>query len=171
MLPLPREPCPTLRCETPDLRASPAVSRHSFSSTQTRSLYSPSANHTLTHWHSYIHFPTPSPSYQASSVPPSWPTPSYTPPSYLLPPSDASLGHKKLAVVIFATIGGVIGFVSLALFTRQAIAYFRSPRHNVAMTAVEREQLVLEMARYTGTTRRRSVPPPPPYERPPSYRW
>jgi len=71
-------------------------------------------------------------------------------------------------------MGGVLGLVLFALCTRQAIAYTRSPRHNVVMTVTERQQLVQEMAGYSQMASRRErelclVPPPPPYEPAPSY--
>jgi len=142
---------------------------HSFS-TESRSLSSLSANHTLHHSdHSYIHFSTQSPFHQAAPTPSSGlPSPHDSTP-YFPPPSDAGLSHKQLTVVIFAIIGGIIGLVLLALFTRQAIAYARLPRHNITMTTAQREQLVREIAGYSRTAQRRSVPPPPPYERAPPY--
>ncbi len=105
----------------------------------------------------------------ANPTPPTGLPSSYDPP----PPvsaSDPGLAHKNLAVIVFATIGGIIGLIFLALFMRQAIAYHRLPRHDVALTAAEREQLVREMAEAASRRRRQSCPiPPPPYEHAPSY--
>jgi len=104
----------------------------------------------------------------ANPTPPTGLPSSYDPP----PPVSASLAHKNLAVIIFATIGGITGLTFLALFIRQAIAYHRLPRHVVALTAADREQLVREMAEAEAASWRRhqSCPiPPPPYEHAPSY--
>ena len=101
-------------------------------------------------------------------TPPYYSPPYYTPP-YALPP-DPDGAHNNVTVIIFASIGGTIGLIFLALFMRQAIAYCRSPRHNAALTAAARERLVREMAENVARQQRRSYPaPPPPYERAPSY--
>jgi len=70
-------------------------------------------------------------------------------------------------------IGGIIALIFLALFTRQAIAYTRLPRQNMALTPAEREELAREMAGYAemADRRRRSFLPPPPYERAPPYEF
>lgn len=142
----------------------------SFSTTDPRVLSLPSTKHTTYHHtpshahlptQSYLHRPTSAPSIGLTS-------PHDTPP--FSSPTDPEGGHKGPTVVIFATIGGTIGLIFLALFMRQAIAYCRLPRHNAALTAATREQLVREMAENETRQQRRSYPaPPPPYERAPSY--
>ena len=96
------------------------------------------------------------------------------PSSYDPPPpvsaSDPGLAHKNLTVIVFAAIGGIIGLIFLVLFMRQAIAYHRLPRQDVALTAADREELIREMAEAASLRRRQSCPvPPPPYEHAPSY--
>jgi len=144
----------------------------SFSTTEARLLSLASTKYT-THHHvlsygqspkstqSSLHRPTSLPSIGLTS-------PHDTPPYASSPDPDG--GHKHQTVIIFAIIGSTIGFIFLALFLRQAIAYCRLPRHNAGLTAAERDQLVREMTENATQHQGRSYPvPPPPYERAPSY--
>ncbi|KAI0005155.1 hypothetical protein BJV74DRAFT_329542 [Russula compacta] len=152
--------------------SSPATSTEDGSSSDTRfissGIYTAHSLYTAHHTLSYTYSSTPTFLDQSpTSVPTLGSTSPYDPPPRLSPFHQ---GHKGLAVIVFVVIGGLIGLVFLALFTRQAIAYSRLPRHNVGMTTAEREQLVREMANYAGRRQRQScVVPPPPYERAPSY--
>ena len=144
----------------------------SFSPTEARLLSLPSTKYT-THHHvlSYGHLPTHSSLHRPTSVPPTGlSSPHDTPPYAPSLGSDGGGGHKHPTVIIFAAIGSTIGFIFLALFMRQAIAYCRSPRHNAGLTTAEREQLVREMAENATQHQGQSyLAPPPPYERAPSY--
>ncbi|KAH9179545.1 hypothetical protein EDB89DRAFT_490522 [Lactarius sanguifluus] len=118
-----------------------------------------------THSHSFLNPP---------AAPPA-PTTGLTSP-HDSPPSrhPSSQAHKGLTVIVFASIGGVIGLFLLALCTRRAIAHCRMPRHTVVLTVAERAQLVQEIAEYAESASRRQChsltgPPPPPYEHAPSY--
>ena len=175
-----------LHCDTPNHHSTHASSALSlpatltedvflpsrpFSTTGARSLSLASAKHT-THHHvpSYHQFPTQSSLHRPTSVPSIGLTSPHDTPPYSSP-TEPDGGHQNPTVIIFATIGGTIGLIFLALFMRQAIAYFRLPRHNAALTAAAREQLEREMAENaTRGDQRWSYPaPPPPYERAPSY--
>lgn len=104
-----------------------------------------------------------------SSVPPTGLTSPHSSPDRVNPSQHI---HKNLVIIIFAAIGGTIALIFLGLFTRQALAYTRLPRHNIALTAAEREELAREMAGYAEMAdrqRRSFLTPPPPYERAPPY--
>ncbi|KAH9060974.1 hypothetical protein EDB87DRAFT_1613044 [Lactarius vividus] len=124
-----------------------------------------SAHHSPLRTHSHIH----------SFLNPLAPTAGLTSP-HDSPPSHhpSSQAHKGLTVIVFASIGGVIGLFLLALCTRRAIVHCRMPRHTVVLTVAERAQLVQEIAEYAESASRRqrhslTGPPPPPYEHAPSY--
>lgn len=145
-----------------------------------------SANHSLhsaNHSHTYSHLHTPSHSrpynttHSHSFLNPlaAGPTSGLTSP-HDLPHTHlrSSAAHKGLTVIAFATIGGFIAILFLALCARRAIAHCRTPRHTAVLTVAERAQLVREIAEYTESASRRqrhsmTVPPPPPYEHAPSY--
>ncbi|KAN0126706.1 hypothetical protein V8E52_000346 [Russula decolorans] len=106
-----------------------------------------------------------------SSVPPTGLTSPHNSPDRVIPSQHI---HKNLVIIIIAAIGGAIALIFLALFTRQAMAYTRLPRQNMALTAAEREELAQEMAGYAEMADRRRrlfLSPPPPYERAPPYEF
>ncbi|KAF8265860.1 hypothetical protein EI94DRAFT_1734370 [Lactarius quietus] len=86
--------------------------------------------------------------------------------------SPSSHAHKRLSTIIFASIGGVIALVLLALCMRRLIIHSRIPRQNTVLTDEERARLVREIAECEAASRRYwkcHGPPPPPYEHAPSY--
>ncbi|KAI9467161.1 hypothetical protein BJY52DRAFT_1182622 [Lactarius psammicola] len=129
------------------------------------------SSHPAHHSSSHAHSPTRS----FLNPPAAAPTTGLTSP-HDSPPSPHPSGqtHKSLTVIIFASIGGVVGLLFLALCTRRAIAYCRMPRHSAVLTVAERAQLVQEIAEYAESASRRQRHsltglPPPPYEHAPPY--
>jgi len=148
---------------TEDESSSPSTEFGSLPPSSTK----PDPTHTHTRSHHHTHsFTQPFPFLDPpSSVSPTGLTSPYNPPDRVFPSQHI---HKNLVIIIFAAIGGTIALIFLALFTRQAIAYTRLPRQNMALTAAAREELAQEMA----DRRRRSfLTPPPPYERAPPYEF
>ncbi|KAH9965787.1 hypothetical protein BC827DRAFT_1179844 [Russula dissimulans] len=143
------------------------------SSSSTASTPTTDSHSTHTHHHQIPYTPYFPHSFQF----PSTSAPSISPTSHpdspiVVPPSVQA--HQSPTIYILIIIAGIVGLGLIALCTRQAIAYTRSPRHTVAMTTVDRQQLVQEMAGYAQMANRRQrgsclVSPPPPYERAPSY--
>jgi hypothetical protein len=153
-------PAEVVTAAPPHTRHSPHSPQHSHTHA-----YSFPYPHNTTHLatHSFLNPPAAEPTAGLTS-PHDWP--------HSHPPS--SQAHKGLTVIIFASIGGVIVLLFLALCARRAIVYCRTPRHNAVLTVAERAQLVREIAEYTESASRRQRhsligPPPPPYEHAPSY--
>jgi len=141
------------------------------SSTETSSPASSQTTYSHSTHHHHIPF---TPFFPHSFQFPSTSAPSTGPTSSPIAVPPSVQVHQSPTVYILIIVGGLLGLVLIALCTRQAITYTRSPRHNVAMTAAERQQLVQEIAGFAQMASRRQrescwVSPPPPYERAPSY--
>ncbi|KAI9447892.1 hypothetical protein H4582DRAFT_1897014 [Lactarius indigo] len=133
------------------------------------------SSHPVHHPPSFTHGYTHSYSHSFLNPPAAAPTTGLTSP-HDSPPTNhpSNQTHKGLTVIVFASVGGIIGLFLLALCTRRAIVHCRMPRHTVVLTVAERAQLVQEIAEYAESASRRqrhslTGPPPPPYEHAPTY--
>lgn len=90
-----------------------------------------------------------------------------------------SLSSHSHKTTVFASIGGLIGLIFLALCVRRLIIHSRIPRQNTVLTDAERARIVREIAECESASRRywqchsrtgsATGPPPPPYEHAPPY--
>lgn len=169
--------CTSLCAHSPLVHTSPVASLSAESTDDDDDLlptatptYTRHSSHSVHHTFSHVHSPT----HSFVNLPPES-TIGLTSPHDSLPFNPpSSHAHKSMTIIIFASIGGVIGLFFLALFTRRAIVHSRLPRHNVALTESVRaqiEQEIVECTEFASRRQRQSLtaPPPPPYEHAPSY--